>query len=78
MKNDIAFMKRLLLATIIFGGVPTVSQADEPITWDLWPGKAPGEVKELPPEFFAIFDRALTAGEMKRVFQLPQGIKSLR
>ncbi len=27
---------------------------------------------------FAIFDRALTAAEMKQVFQLPKGIKSLR
>jgi len=25
-------------------------QGGEPITWDLWPAKAPGEVKELPPE----------------------------
>ena len=30
------------------GDTPKVS---EPITWNIWPGKAPGEVKELEPEY---------------------------
>lgn len=44
-------MKRLLLIAMILTCVATLSDAAEPITWNLWPGKAPGEVKELPPEY---------------------------
>lgn len=40
----------VLLVCAILVGV-TASQAAEPLTWNLWPGKVPGEVEELPPEF---------------------------
>jgi acetyl esterase/lipase len=39
----------LLVCVILVGA--TVSHAAEPLTWNLWPGKAPGEVEELSPEF---------------------------
>jgi acetyl esterase/lipase len=38
---------RSIAILCIFGGH---AYAAEPLTLDLWPGKAPGEVKELPPE----------------------------
>ncbi len=45
-------MKNWIAAAILVVGVATAtSQAAEPIVWDLWPGKPPGETEELPPEF---------------------------
>ncbi len=40
----------VLLVCAIFAGA-TACQAAEPITWNLWPGKAPGEVEDLGPEY---------------------------
>ena len=39
----------LLVCAILVGA--TASQAAEPLTWNLWPSQAPGEVEELSPEF---------------------------
>ena len=58
----------ILLACAILSGA-TASQAAEPLTWNLWPGKAPGEVKELSPEF----DTTTSAGKLvsgRRVIRL--------
>ncbi|MFO0969213.1 MAG: alpha/beta hydrolase [Gemmataceae bacterium] len=38
-----------LLALVLLAS-PALVHAQEPIVIDLWPGKAPGEAKELPPE----------------------------
>ena len=43
-------MLRLLLVAVLSGCGTSFCLAVQPITWDLWPGEAPGEVKELPPE----------------------------
>ena len=57
----------LLVCAILAGA--TASQAAEPLTWNLWPGKAPGEVKELAPEFDTTKpDGRLVAG--RRVIRL--------
>lgn len=40
-----------LALAIVFASAATLSQAAEPITWNLWPDKAPGEVNELSPEY---------------------------
>ena len=37
--------------------------AADPITWNLWPGEAPGETVTLPPESYRITDDRLTAGK---------------
>ncbi len=45
------------------------SLSAEPITWNIWPGKAPGEEKELPPEYDTTKpDGELVAG--RRVIRL--------
>ena len=44
-------MKNLLIFTLLFGSLATSTQAAEPIVWNLWPDKAPGEVYQLSPEF---------------------------
>lgn len=36
--------------TLLLVAIGPLSQAGEPVVLNLWPGKAPGEVKELPPE----------------------------
>ena len=43
-------MRREFLLILVLFGQSLLCQAAEPITWNLWPGKAPGEIKELPPE----------------------------
>jgi len=65
----LGLMKRLLLIAIIWAPVPAVCRAAKPITWNLWPGKAPGEVKELGPEV----DTTTPAGRLvagRRVIRL--------
>jgi len=62
-------MKRLLLIAIMWAPVPAVSRAAKPITWNLWPGQAPGEVKQLGPEV----DTTTPAGRLvagRRVIRL--------
>ena len=62
-------MKRLLLIAIICAQAGVVSLAAKPITWNLWPGKAPGEVKQLGPEV----DTTTPAGKLvagRRVIRL--------
>ncbi len=45
-------MQYRIAGIILLGGaLASASQAGEPIVWDLWPGKPPGEVAELEPEF---------------------------
>ena len=42
-------IQRLFFALLVFSTC-TSTRAEEPIVVDLWPGKPPGETKELPPE----------------------------
>ncbi len=61
-------LSSVLLVCAILAGA-TTSQAAKPLTWNLWPGKAPGEVKELAPEFdTTTSDSKLVAG--RRVIRL--------
>lgn len=49
--------------------INTVTQLSESIIWNIWPGKAPGEEKELPPEYDTTKpDGELVAG--RRVIRL--------
>jgi acetyl esterase/lipase len=41
----------------------SVLSATDPITWNLWPGEAPGEIVTLPPESYRVNDDRLTAGK---------------
>jgi acetyl esterase/lipase len=43
-------MNRLLALLVCFALAACVSRAAEPAVVELWPGKPPGETKELPPE----------------------------
>ncbi len=53
---------------ILLASAPVFSAAD-PITWNLWPGEAPGEIETLPPESDSTTDDSrLAAG--KRVTRL--------
>ena len=47
---------------IFLASAPVLSAAD-PITWNLWPGEAPGEIVTLPPESDRTNDNRLTAGK---------------
>ncbi len=48
---------------ILLATAHTLSAA-APVTWNLWPGEAPGEIVTLPPESYRITDRdRLTAGK---------------
>ena len=47
---------------IFLASAPVLSAAD-PITWNLWPGEAPGEIVTLPPESYRTNDNRLTAGK---------------
>ena len=47
---------------MLLGSAHVLSAAD-PITWNLWPGEAPGETVTLPPESYRINDNRLTAGK---------------
>lgn len=48
---------------ILLASAHVLSAAD-PITWNLWPGEAPGETVTLPPESYRITDKdRLTAGK---------------
>ena len=52
-----------LFLLILLAFCPVLSAAD-PITWNLWPGEAPGEFVTLPPESYRITDKdRLTAGK---------------
>jgi acetyl esterase/lipase len=57
-------MKYLTNSFILFllTSAPVLSAAD-PITWNLWPGEAPGETVTLPPESFRTNDNRQTAGK---------------
>ena len=51
------------LLLILLTSAHGVSAAD-PITWNLWPGEAPGETVTLPPESYRVTDNdRLTAGK---------------
>jgi len=41
----------------------SVLLAADPITWNLWPGEAPGETVTLPTESYRTNDNRLTAGK---------------
>ena len=41
---------------ILLTSAPVLSAAD-PVTWNLWPGEAPGEMVTLPPESYRITDK---------------------
>ncbi len=43
-------MNRLLWLLLLAVVVPSVGEADEPVTLNVWPGKPPSETKELPRE----------------------------
>ena len=43
-------MNRLLWLLALTAAVPSVGWAMEPVTLNVWPGKPPGETKDLPPE----------------------------
>lgn len=43
------------LSLVLLASAPALSAAD-PITWNLWPGEAPGEIVTLPPEPYRITD----------------------
>ncbi len=47
----------------------SVLSAADPITWNLWPGEAPGEMVTLPPESYRTNDDRLTAGKPVRRLQ---------
>jgi hypothetical protein len=51
-----------LLTLILFASASVLSAAD-PITWNLWPGEAPGEIVTLPPESYRVTDNRQTAGK---------------
>lgn len=44
-------MKNLLIIALLLGPFLHSTQAADPIVWKLWPDKAPGEIKQLAPEF---------------------------
>ena len=46
---------------ILLASTQVLSAAD-PITWNLWPGEAPGEIVTLPPESYRANDNRGTAG----------------
>ncbi len=48
---------------LIFLASASVLSAADPITWNLWPGEAPGEIVTLPPESYRVNDDRLTAGK---------------
>jgi acetyl esterase/lipase len=57
------------LLLILLTSAHGVSAAD-PITWNLWPGEAPGETVTLPPESFRITDNdRLAAGKQVKRLQ---------
>ena len=43
-------MKRLSLLLLFAAACCSTLNAAEPLTLNVWPGKPPGETKELPPE----------------------------
>lgn len=47
---------------ILLASAPVLSAVD-PITWNLWPGEAPGEIVTLPPESYRTNDNRPTAGK---------------
>jgi len=47
----------------------SVLSVADPITWNLWPGEAPGEIVTLPPESYRVNDDRLTAGKPVRRLQ---------
>ena len=48
---------------ILLASAHVLSAAD-PISWNLWPGEAPGETVTLPPESYRVTDKdRLTAGK---------------
>ena len=55
------YLTRSLLL-ILLASAPVLSATD-PITWNLWPGEAPGETVTLPPESYRTNDNRQTAGK---------------
>jgi acetyl esterase/lipase len=53
---------------LFLASVPVLSAAD-PVTWNLWPGEAPGETVTLPPESYRVThnDRLAAGKQVKRL-----------